>query len=569
MSEHTKNILLLLFTMILIGCEKQHPSLPLLLNAERLIETYPDSANIILAGIPSPDALSIAEFSLWCMLKGKVADKLNNNNLPSPCDLDRALAWYMKHGSTEDQAKMQLYLGRSYYADGEYDKAMSNYVEALHSAKNNGLFNTSGYICTYIADLYNLNDMPQMAMNQYEDSKVLFEKAGNRKSHIYAIRNIARQWCALDSFDRALCCIKEADSLAQGLSDKRIQSIIENAFGNIYRDLKRYEEAEDYYIKSVSYDSINTTYSYLGLINLYLETGFPQKARMALNKVSSKFPPGEFSIKKAYYRINKAEGNYQSALENLEEYQRAVDSITMAQHASRVLEIEKKYSNFKLREKVNELTIQQQRYIIILCICVFFLSVIIFMYFLYKQKIKNKLDKQTIELAAKKIELLNSTIELEEKRQQLSQLVDLKDKNEGAINELQEEIDNLTQKYHQLQRVKINSSPIYKKLLELTNHKAPREEGLLTEKLWNSIVEESTDTFPNLKSHVYSLCLELTEQEWKYCCLVMFNFDSNIEADLLGISPNSVSKKRVRLRQRLGLNSLPKTTLYEHLLTNL
>lgn len=84
------------------------------------------------------------------------------------------------------------------------------------------------------------------------------------------------------------------------------------------------------------------------------------------------------------------------------------------------------------------------------------------MYFLYKQKIKNKLDKQTIELAAKKIELLNSTIELEEKRQQLSQLVDLKDKNEGAINELQEEIDNLTQKYHQLQRVKINSSPFIK-----------------------------------------------------------------------------------------------------------
>lgn len=105
--------------------------------------------------------------------------------------------------------------------------------------------------------------------------------------------------------------------------------------------------------------------------------------------------------------------------------------------------------------------------------------------------------------------------------------------------------------------------------MELTNHKAPREEGLLTEKLWNSIVEESTDTFPNLKSHVYSLWLELTEQEWKYCCLVMFNFDSNIEADLLGISPNSVSKKRVRLRQHLGLNSLPKTTLYEHLLTNL
>ena len=31
---------------------------------------------------------------------------------------------------------------------------------------------------------------------------------------------------------------------------------------------------------------------------------------------------------------------------------------------------------------------------------------------------------------------------LEEKRQQLSQLVDLKDKNGGAINELQEEIDN-------------------------------------------------------------------------------------------------------------------------------
>ena len=47
-----------------------------------------------------------------------------------------------------------IYLGRSYFADGDYDKAMSIYTNALDIAGKNKLNNLIGYTYDYIGDLY-------------------------------------------------------------------------------------------------------------------------------------------------------------------------------------------------------------------------------------------------------------------------------------------------------------------------------------------------------------------------------------------------------------------------------
>ena len=40
-----------------------------------------------------------------------------------------------EHGTAEEQAQIDLYLGRAYVEDGEYDKAMQIYADALQLAK--------------------------------------------------------------------------------------------------------------------------------------------------------------------------------------------------------------------------------------------------------------------------------------------------------------------------------------------------------------------------------------------------------------------------------------------------
>ncbi len=49
------------------------------------------------------------------------------------------------------------------------------------SQKEKELYNEAGYICTYIADLYDFRDMQKEARHQYEEAQGLFKKAGNIK----------------------------------------------------------------------------------------------------------------------------------------------------------------------------------------------------------------------------------------------------------------------------------------------------------------------------------------------------------------------------------------------------
>lgn len=39
-----------------------------------------------------------------------------------------------------------------------------------------------------------LGNMQKEARHQYEEAQGLFKKAGNIKSHVFALRNIAREW---------------------------------------------------------------------------------------------------------------------------------------------------------------------------------------------------------------------------------------------------------------------------------------------------------------------------------------------------------------------------------------
>ena len=95
-------------------------------------------------------------------------------------------------------------------------------------------------------------------------------------------------------------------------------------------------------------------------------------------------------------------------------------------------------------------------------------------------------------------------------------------------------------------------------------------EPLLTEQLWFSIVSEITETYPNLKMYLLERYPNLSSQEWEYCCLCMFNFDSKTEARLLGINPSSVSTKRLRFRQKLGISALQEeANLCEYLINEL
>ena len=551
--------------LVLSGCNKQQSVSDRLLNeVEKAIAINPDSASNLLKGISSPEKLDDKAFARWCMLSGKITDEIFNSILPT-YQLERAYDWYSSHGSPDEQVQILIYLGRSYFADGDYDKAMSIYTNALDIAEKNKLNNLTGYTYSYIGDLYGEKFIRTEAIKRYKAAAECFKKENNTDSYACALRDVGREYACIDSLSRALKILTIADSVARNTKNIEVTASIDNALGNIYAMQNKYDKAEEYFLKALV--GRETMTDYMALIDLYIASGAINKAQELLSKILQDNPKYTYSIKYLYYQIYNEEKNYKEALTNLKEYVEITDSIIYADNQSKILNIESKYNHLKISKEVDRLKIKQQSYIIVLVICIGILLLIIIGYLLYRKKAKEKIQRQQEELNRIKTDLLYVSLELEKKKRLLDTF---KEKNE-SYEEMQEEISLLTTNYKQLQNKILENSPLHKELIHLANQNKPRNnKPLITDKQWKLIADEITYIYPNLRKYIYSRCPDLPEQDFWYCCLYISGFDTNTEAKLLNITVDSVRKKRLRLRQKLNI-ILPdnNATLYEYLIENM
>ena len=552
--------------LVLSGCNKQQSVSDRLLNeVEKAIAINPDSASNLLKSISSPEKLDDKAFARWCMLSGKITDEIFNSILPT-YQLERAYDWYSSHGSPDEQVQILIYLGRSYFADGDYDKAMSIYTNALDIAEKNKLNNLTGYTYSYIGDLYGEKFMRTEAIKRYKAAAECFKKENNTDSYACALRDVGREYACIDSLSRALKILTIADSVARNTKNIEVTASIDNALGNIYAMQNKYDKAEEYFLKALV--GRETMPDYMALIDLYIASGAINKAQELLSKIPQDNPKYTYSIKYLYYQIYNEEKNYKEALTNLKEYVEITDSIIYADNQSKILNIESKYNHLKISKEVDRLKIKQQSYIIVLVICIgILLLIIIIGYLLYRKKAKEKIQRQQEELNRIKTDLLYVSLELEKKKRLLDTF---KEKNE-SYEEMQEEISLLTTNYKQLQNKILENSPLHKELIHLANQNKPRNnKPLITDKQWKLIADEITYIYPNLRKYIYSRCPDLPEQDFWYCCLYISGFDTNTEAKLLNITVDSVRKKRLRLRQKLNI-ILPdnNATLYDYLIENM
>ena len=552
--------------LVLSGCNKQQSVSDRLLNeVEKAIAINPDSASNLLKSISSPEKLDDKAFARWCMLSGKITDEIFNSILPT-YQLERAYDWYSSHGSPDEQVQILIYLGRSYFADGDYDKAMSIYTNALDIAGKNKLNNLIGYTYDYIGDLYREKFMFTEAIKKYETAAECFKKENNTDSYACALKNIGREYACIDSLSCAIEILTIADSVAANTKDIEVTASINNALGNIYVMREEYDKAEKYFLKALSTGKEKMP-DYVALIDLYTTTDSIDKAKELLSKIPQDDPQYTCSINYLYYQIHNAERDYKEALAYLEEYVDMVDSIVYADSQSKILNIESKYNHLKISQEVDRLKIKQQSYIIFSVICISCLLLIMIVYLLYRKQAKEKIHRQQDELNRIKTDLTYVSLELEEKKK----LLDTFKEKDDNYNKIEKEIALLTSNYKELQHKSLENSPTFKELVRLAKQNKPRnDKPLITDKQWELIADEITYIYPNLSKYLYSLCPTLPEQDFLYCCLCMCGFDTNTEAKLLNIASDSVRKKRFRLREKLNIALLnDNTTLYEYLIENM
>lgn len=561
-----KNITyIILCAFLFIECNQQQVvSDPLLDNVEKAIEINPDSAQTLLENFPNPEKLRNKDFARWCMLSGKITDRIYNTLLPAE-QFERAYHWYSVHGTPEEQVQMLIYLGRSFAEDGDYDKAMDIYIDAIDIAGKNALNTPIGYVYSYMGDLYQKRAMKTKAINKYKTAAKYFKKAGNTKSYVCALRDIGYGYVCVDSIDCAMNYLFVADSIAANLQNQNVKASIANVLGNTYLINGDYEKAKKCFSEALKLGR-NKLPNYVALIELYIKSDSILKAKELLKKIPEDNPQYIYSIKNLSYQINKSEKNYEAALADIEECSNIVDSFLNTTNKSKIVNIETRYNNLKIREKVKNLQIRQQHYTLILTICLLIILLGITGYLFYRKKVEKRLTQQQIKLNHIMIEMIGLSNELEKKKDLLATFTQ---KDEKYIR-MKEEITVLSESYKKLQARFISDSPLYKELMKMANQNKPQnKQPLLTKNHWKKISDEMTTVYPNLYSYIYQLCPDLPETDFEYCCLIMYGFDTNKEAALLNITPNSASKKRLRLRQKLNLALPENSSLYEYLIEKL
>lgn len=564
--RHLLILISLLSTLSFIGCRDESDAIYLIDRAESLLKSDPDSSHILLDSIAVPDNLSDKLLARWCMLSGKVADTLYTD-LPYVQQLLRAQAYYKSHGTKQEQAKIGLYLGRSYVEDKENEKAMKVYLQALDIALRSEDYNQAGYICSYMGDLYDFEGNYLLGKDKYKEAESYFRKAGNMRSSAFALRDVGRMYAFSDSLDIALIFLLKADTIIVEVGDSSDIGTIYNGIGNIYNMLGNKELAKLYLWKNVNMSDFDDAPSYRTLAGIYIEEGYFKNARICLEKASvpSFNDMTRFSVLYGYSLLEKAEGNWEKAWFYLDEYNSASDSILTIRNRENIIKIEKEYEHLKISLENMRLKSDKQKYFIYWVISVSILLILLWVFQIRIDRKNKRLLKQEIDLSNKSNELFRLrdnlrnkqdrlealSIQLSEKNEKLNEL-DSREKLEKEYEQIKKEEETLVLRIAERRKDLFLSSAIAKKVIKLSQKVVPgATKSPLSEKDWQNIITQVNEVYPFLADRLAAF--NLSAAELRYCYLSLLGLDSIGESILLHIQPDSVNKRRQRVRQRLGI----------------
>lgn len=564
--RHLLILISLLSTLSFIGCRDESDAIYLIDRAESLLKSDPDSSHILLDSIAVPDNLSDKLLARWCMLSGKVADTLYTD-LPYVQQLLRAQAYYKSHGTKQEQAKIGLYLGRSYVEDKENEKAMKVYLQALDIALRSEDYNQAGYICSYMGDLYDFEGNYLLGKDKYKEAESYFRKAGNMRSSAFALRDVGRMYAFSDSLDIALIFLLKADTIIVEVGDSSDIGTIYNGIGNIYNMLGNKEFAKLYLWKNVNMSDFDDAPSYRTLAGIYIEEGDFKNARICLEKASvpSFNDMTRFSVLYGYSLLEKAEGNWEKAWFYLDEYNSASDSILTIRNRENIIKIEKEYEHLKISLENMRLKSDKQKYFIYWVISVSILLILLWVFQIRIDRKNKRLLKQEIDLSNKSNELFRLrdnlrnkqdrlealSIQLSEKNEKLNEL-DSREKLEKEYEQIKKEEETLVLRIAERRKDLFLSSAIAKKVIKLSQKVVPgATKSPLSEKDWQNIITQVNEVYPFLADRLAAF--NLSAAELRYCYLSLLGLDSIGESILLHIQPDSVNKRRQRVRQRLGI----------------
>ena len=579
----------------LISCthNKNYPTAfqPELAKAEAMMYRYPDSALHILQGI-QPDIPSENEqYATWALLMTQAQYK--NQIEQSDSLINIAYSYFTKHDNAQRKALALYYKGILRHESHHAEDALSFYLEATTEIEKTNDYQLGFLINSEIGLMYLYRKLNDYAMEYFEKAHHNAELSDNQTYIAFSFIYIARAFSQKKQYNKAIEYYEKAIKIGQVNNYPTILASAMNETSFLFLKTGDNKKALQYAkdcIKIKKTDqrifSLGDTYRYLKMYD---------SAYFYLNQAC--LSPNIHTARSAYqalYYISQEEKDYKKAVEYSNKLWFYQDSIGKTDRNKALIEMQEKYDQQKIINENNLSQIKKDRIIRNVLIALIILSFIIAITnYLYQRKIvsqkqeilekeekiryftmkihenetlinrnKMRIEELTIQMEGsqeikeqwkeqnkirQEIQQQNEMLKLENNKLQnhisnYAQSLKEKSKELEAMEHLSEENQYLHKREAFLCNQLINQTELFNKL---------KTTKYIDDQLWQEIKEKIDLLFDNYTKRLYHQIPSLTDGDIQICCLIKLRFSNGDIANMLAISPTSVSKRKLRLKERI------------------
>ena len=564
---------------------------PELAKAEAIMYRYPDSALHILQGIQPDNPSDNEQYATWALLMTQAQYK--NQIEQSDSLINIAYSYFINQDNAQRKALALYYKGILCHESHHAEDALSFYLEATTEIEKTNDYQLGFLINSEIGLMYLYRKLNDYAMEYFEKAHHNAELSNNQTYIAFSFIYIARAFSQKKQYNKAIEYYEKAIKIGQVNNYPTILASAMNETSFLFLKTGENKKALQYAkdcIKIKKTDqrifSLGDTYRYLKMYD---------SAYFYLNQAC--LSPNIHTARSAYqalYYISQEEKDYKKAVEYSNKLWFYQDSIGKTDRNKALIEMQEKYDQQKIINENNLSQIKKDRIIRNVLIALIILSFIIAITnYLYQRKIvsqkqeilekeekiryftmkihenetlinrnKMRIEELTIQMEGsqeikeqwkeqnkirQEIQQQNEMLKLENNKLQnhisnYAQSLKEKSKELEAMEHLSEENQYLHKREAFLCNQLINQTELFNKL---------KTTKYIDNKLWQEIKEKIDLLFDNYTKRLCHQIPSLTDGDIQICCLIKLRFSNGDIANMLAISPTSVSKRKLRLKERI------------------
>ncbi|MDR0972766.1 MAG: tetratricopeptide repeat protein [Prevotellaceae bacterium] len=554
-------LLCLIAPAAFVGCTRRASEpLPALPQAEALIYTHPDSALRLLERLSSSAARAGREDrATWCLL---MTHALYKNYRPIADDslLNIAADYFLRRNDPHRKAEVLYLKGILHDTWNRKEEAIRYFLQALeYHPQIPDDYRLLQRIYTGIANIYLYRDNGQQAELYLQEAYRIAELSGDKEYMANILALYARCHSIQKDWENAASRYEEAIAIVRELGDTLFICNYSAELSTIYLRMKEYDLALE--AAKTAFDlgrkyPIFGNHLYLHLGDAYMATQQTDSAVYYLERAAE--TDNIHAQRTAYnslYQLYQTKSDYPAALRAMQQLLSRTDSIHNMQRRQAIEQIAAQYNVEKVVNEKNQVQMKKDGVIVVILsgslvtICI--LGLLLYLFWRRSRRKEQALQKQEKQLKEYLARIRTNDMLIRQNEAQIESLLanhqsslQQQAMTESSLRQLRAETAKLRQREYRLYTELIPEGHVLHNVLTASK---PRP---IKENEWIEIIKIVDRLYHGFTSGL-SHRMNLTSQEIHICCLIKLNQSVARMADLLSINAPSVSREKLRIKEKL------------------